>query len=642
MCGIVGSLNWQKPDEEALILRMTGAIAHRGPDAEKVKTIGPMVFGHRRLSIIDVSPLSNQPMSDISGRYWIVYNGELYNFKKLKTELEGLGHPFKTHSDTEVILEAYKRFGQDCVDHFVGMFAFAIWDREEQSLFMARDRMGEKPLYYAFNKTLNNNQNDSNIVFASELKALRLHPTVSSKINPKAISQILSLNYVLTDTCILEGVEKLPPAHTLFIKKGKAPVIKCYWQLNDHFHNKVKWSSKEEAIEKLQSLMQESVAGQMIADVPLGAFLSGGIDSSTIVANMKALKDSKSIQTFSIGFHEKSYNEIAESKQVADFLKVDHHTQFIDANMAKILPKIIQATDEPFADSSIIPTYFLAQFSREKVKVCLSGDGGDELFVGYETYAADKLYQYVKHIPKGILKYLSSNVDKYIPMSHNKISFDYKLKQFLKGCLFDFKKAHYSWRTIFSDAEKNTLLDPDILESVTQQDPYASFEKFYQDVEGCHPLDQASYVDMKTWMVDDILVKVDRLSMAHSLEVRAPFLNHHLVEFAASLPIDWKMKGFEKKHILKMSQKKNLPSEILYRPKKGFNAPISPWFAKELQTLGKEATLDNPALHAWCRKDSMEQLWKEQLSGQKDNGLKLFGLMCLGLWLNSTTSENER
>jgi len=657
MCGIVGSLNWNKPDHGKLIQRMASALAHRGPDAEKIVSLGPMVLGHRRLSIIDLSPLSNQPMSDHSGRYWISYNGELYNFKSLKKELCALGHQFKTESDTEVILEAWKHFGLDCLQRFEGMFAFALWDKEEQSLLLARDRMGEKPLYYTIQEAHTsgawepNRHRDwrrsldhhpsYNIVFASEMTALCLHPSLSFKINPKALSQFLSLNYILTDTCILEGVEKLPPAHFLWLKKDRKPEIKCYWDLSRHFKEKQAlrngqkpWRSKLEASEELHHLLVKIVGEQMISDVPLGAFLSGGIDSSSIVSAMTK-KEPKHIQTFSIGFHEPSYSELTESKIVANHLQVAHLTQFIEADMVKMLPKIIQKTDEPFADSSIIPTYFLAEFSRQNVKVCLSGDGGDELFSGYETYTANKLYQYLQFLPKSMLKLASTAVSNYWPVSHNKISFDYKLKQFLKGCQMDFQRAHYFWRVIFSNQEKADLLRDDVKFEVLQHDPYQEFEKYFEEVLDCHPLDQAAYVDIKTWLVDDVLVKVDRLSMAHSLEVRAPFLNHKLVEFAAKLPSNWKMKFFQKKHILKLSQQNTLPHHILHRSKKGFNAPISPWFSGKLQTLTKECILDNTHLKQWFKRDVLEQLLQAHHHRAKDHGLKLFGLMCLGLWLEN-------
>lgn len=637
MCGIAGSLNWNQPDPPQLIEAMTRQLSHRGPDAERIVPLGPLVLGHRRLSIIDISSNADQPMRDHSQRYWITYNGELYNYKVLKKELLSAGHQFQTHSDTEVILEAWKRWGPRCLEFFIGMFAFALWDSKEQSLFLARDRLGEKPLYYSLQKTYP----DMGIIFASEIKALQPHPAISQKISNKAISQFISLNYILSDACVLEGVEKLAPAHYLFLKKGQSPILKRYWDLAQHYQNKPNWRSKEEAIEQLQGLIQESVQQQLISDVPLGAFLSGGIDSSTIVAEMAQQHPASNIKTFSIGFKEKSYNELAESSNVASYLGVSHHTQVIDAgdnDIAKIIPSIFQKADEPFADSSMIPTYFLAQFSRQTVKVCLSGDGGDELFAGYETYAADKLYQIARYLPKRVSSLLSQTAEKLIASSHDKVSMDYKLKQFLKGCTFDFSKAHYSWRTIFSDQEKERILNQNSKADILQHDPFQQFLQFFNELPNAHYLDQASYVDIKTWLVDDILVKVDRLSMAHSLEARAPFLDHRLVEFAAGLPVDWKMKFFQKKRLLKLSQKARLPKIILYRSKKGFNAPIAHWLAKPLQTLGREVTLDNQRLLSqWLDISSIEQLWQEHSIGLKDHSLKLFGLMSLSLWL-----ENQR
>lgn len=634
MCGIAGSLNWQTPDTSILIQAMCKRLAHRGPDAENVVSLGPIVLGHRRLSIIDVCPLSNQPMSDNTGRYWIVYNGELYNYKSLKSELLGLGHHFKNESDTEVIIESYKRYGIDCLQKFQGMFAFALWDKDEQTLFMVRDRLGEKPLYYSCLQSLQNN--NTNIIFASELKALLIHPAISYRINPKALSQFLSLNYILTDSCIIEGVEKLPPAHYLLLQKGKTPIIKSYWDLSEHFNNKKTWTSKRHASETLEKLIEKSVQSQMVSDVPLGAFLSGGIDSSTVVASMTKALNPQDIKTFSIGFHESTYSELAESSDVAQYLGVDHHTQYVDADKLILLPQIIQMTDEPFADNSIIPTYFLSEFSRQSVKVCLSGDGGDELFLGYETYVADKLQQAMRYAPQSLMKLLSFACEKYWPVSHHKISFDYKIKQFLKGCLYDFHQAHYFWRLIFTDQEKSKLLKEDVKDSIMQHNPVFSFLKHFEEVSDCHPLDQASYVDIKTWMVDDILVKVDRMSMAHSLEVRAPFLNHHLVEFAASIPVAWKLNLFQKKHLLKLSQAKNLPHKILNRSKKGFNAPMSPWFSGKLRDLARDRILSNPQLCDFIQPQALEKLWQDHCHGIKDNGYKLFGLMCLGLWLENT------
>lgn len=645
MCGIAGSLVWHEFNSEQskdLVSRMTQKLRHRGPDAGQIIALGPIVLGHRRLSIIDMHPGSNQPMCDITSRYWIVYNGEIYNYRELRRTLEQKGHQFITQSDTEVILEAWKCWGVSCLNRFVGMFAFALWDSVAETLFLARDRMGEKPLYYSVFHEYPN----VNLVFASELSALRLHPAISSKHNPNAINQFLSLNYILTNTCILEGVEKLAPSHYLLLEKGKAPIIKQYWDLSTVFLQKEnKTPQNFETIHQsqnieLQNILQDSVLHQTISDVPLGAFLSGGIDSSSIVAAMTKHQTPELTKTFSIGFHEKSYNELSDSAFVADHLGVSHHTKIVDVDMAHTLPQIVKAFDEPFADSSMIPTYFLAQFSRETVTVCLSGDGGDELFAGYETYAANKYRSIINLLPTKTIRALGWLIDNVMPVSHRKISLDYKLKKFFQGCLFDYQRAHYFWRTVFTESEKTRLLKPECHDIVMKQDPFLEFKRHFESVKDCHPLDQASYVDMKTWLPDDILVKVDRATMAHSLESRAPFLDHRLVEFAAALPVNLKMKGFNKKYILKQSQKSELPHSVLNKRKQGFNAPISPWLTGKLQSLAKDVTLGGGlngglGLQEWCQKSAIEELWQQHLSGKMDHGLKLFGLTCLGLWLHS-------
>lgn len=621
MCGIAGELNWSKKPNPAYLEPVIEAMIHRGPDAGALESLDYVVLGHRRLSVIDTRSVSNQPLWDVDRQACIVFNGEIYNFKQVRRELELQGSRFTTRSDTEVILQAYLRWGVDCLDKLVGMFAFGIWDVRNQRLFLARDRLGEKPLYY-FEKP-------SGLIFASELKAIKRHPECPQEINADAVNQFLSLNYILTESCILKGVKKLPSAHYLLISKGDSGVLCEYWSLKKAFLNKPEWTSYQAAQNHLNSLLDASLDGQVIADVPLGAFLSGGIDSSTIVAHMKPICGVQQTKTYSIGFEESSYSELSESRSASSFLSVEHNTKVIHPNISEQILKIVEAFDEPFADTSMIPTYFLCEFTRQKVTVALSGDGGDELFLGYETYIADQLHQMISKWPSVALSGLSRIVEKFMPVSFNKVSFDYKVRQFLKGSQLPFEDAHYSWRTIFSEQEKNELL---VDANVTSKNPSKSFHHFFEDVTTCHFLDQASYVDMKTWLVDDILVKVDRAAMAHSLETRAPFLDHRLVEFAAGLPVDWKLKGVTKKAILKASQADYLPSKILYRKKKGFNAPVSFWLCGDMNELGKQATYETPLLQ-WIRKSALNKLWQEHESQQRDNGLKLFGLTCLGLWL---------
>ncbi len=621
MCGIAGALDWVSAPGVDDVRSMTDAMVHRGPDTGAIEADGPLVLGHRRLSIIDRRAIANQPMWNQDKSLCIVFNGEIYNFGELRAELEKESVAFQTNSDTEVILHAYARYGVDCLQRMVGMYAFALWDRAKQRLFIARDRMGEKPLYY--------HVTSEGIIFASELKALKLHPRCPTDVNPHAISQFLSLNYILTNSCILNGVEKLPPAHFMLVERGKAPRVQEYWSLKNAFLNKPDWSDPRLAQRRLNELLRQSVRGQSIADVPLGAFLSGGIDSSAIVATMAQLSSAELTKAFSIGFKEESYSELPESQRVAQFLNVDYKTRVVDPDMATHFPQIVSCFDEPFADTSMIPTYFLCQFTREHVTVSLSGDGGDELFLGYETYVADKLHRVLSRCPNAGLRSVYRLVNRLWPVSFDKVSFDYKLRQFLRGGSLDFPRSHYSWRTIFSDDEKEAVLRNGLSRD---SDAAQDFEKYCQDVPGCNYLDQASYIDMKTWLVDDILIKVDQASMAHSLESRNPYLDHRVVEFAAGLPVEWKLSGFRTKAILKDSQERHLPRETLRRKKRGFNAPVSNWFSGELMSIGKQATYDT-GIRDWISTAALDKLWRAHTNRHEDNGLKLFGLACLGLWL---------
>lgn len=629
MCGIAGLYdpNHRFRDTKVILQKMCDLLEHRGPDAQGLQQDQAVSFGHRRLSIIDVQEASNQPMYDTSKRYLLTYNGEIYNFKEIRSQLEQQGVRFKTASDTEVILEAWAKWGVECLQKFVGMFAFALFDKKTQDLFLVRDRLGEKPLFYAY---FDENSPQSGLGFSSGLASLMACPAFEKQLNPAALQHFLSLNYTLTSQCFFKGVKKLPAAHYLHIKAGKEPQLKCYWDLAASYHSKDETITEEEASEELNALLSQSLGGQLISDVPLGAFLSGGIDSSTLVSGMaRYLKTPSQTQTFSIGFQEKSYSEIEESKQVADYLKVDHHVKTVTPNLAQNLVDIVAKTDEPFADTSVIPTYYLAKFARQSVTVALSGDGGDELFLGYETYGADKLYQTFSALPRFLFKGGHTLAQKVLPTRFDKVSFDYKVKQFLYGSSHDYRRAHYSWREIFKPKDLNALLKNPIDPT---QSAFMDFNSYFEDVKDCHPLDQASYVDIKTWLVDDILVKVDRASMAHSLETRAPFLDHRLVEFAARLPVSLKLKGQEKKYILKKSQEKYLPHETLYRQKKGFNAPISLWLNKETKALAKDAMYGEKMQHL-TNSSVLDKLWQEHETQQVDHGLKLFGLTCLGLWL---------
>lgn len=634
MCGITGSVCWETPDTTELIGLMNESMRHRGPDASGVIRKGPAVLAHRRLAIIDLSEEANQPMCDSTQQFWIVFNGEIYNYQVLRRELKSRGARFRTGSDTEVILQGYIHLGVDCVKRLNGMFAFAVWDQPNRRLFLARDRVGKKPLYF---KRIGRD----GIVFASELKALRWHPAVSDQINPRAISQFLSLNYVLTDECFLAGVEKLPAGHYLVVEQGKRYDPRSFWDLAGSFRQKARFRSEEEAGEALNGLLQDSVDLRLVSDVPLGAFLSGGIDSSAVTAAMNRLRPPAENKTFSIGFNEETYNELPQARYVADYLGVDHREKLVNVDMAGILPEMVYFADEPFADTSFIPMYYLAKFARQQVKVCLSGDGGDEILGGYETYVADKLHSYIRRMPRFLVRGFERAVDTLLPVNFAKVSLDYRLRHFLAGYDFEAPRAHYSWRVIFDDEEKKSLVRPEHYKDVIEYDPYVSFKKHFDAVSDCHLLDQAMYVDIKTWLADDILHKVDRATMAHSLEARAPFLDHRLVEFAASLPVSLKVKRLNKKYLLKKNQRRYLPAKVTNAPKRGFNAPVSHWLNGELKELARTATLC-PQMLEWFDPNVIEALWRDHETKRRDNGLRLFGLTCLGLWLSDTLTGDRR
>lgn len=625
MCGICGRLDWQDGPDLDLLGRMVARISHRGPDSEGVWIAGPVGLGHRRLSIIDTSAAGTQPLADVTGRYRIVFNGEIYNFEALRDELRAGGALFSTRTDTEVILEAWKRWGVESLTRFNGMFAFAIWDEVEEELLLARDRLGKKPLYYV-------HLPGGGIAFASELKSLLEDPELGRRLNPAALSQYFSLSYTLTSDAIFTGVSKLPPASYLQVGRRGASTPVTYWDLAQCFRQKRRFRDEGEAAEALLELLDDAVRLRMISDVPLGAFLSGGIDSSSVVASMCLDRDPGSVLTFSAGFREKSFNELGEARQVAAHLGVDHRDQVVLPDTGMLFPEIAYHADEPFADTSIIPTYLLARFARQYVTVALSGDGGDEIFAGYETYAADRIHHFLGWLPASLTGGMFRLADRFLPVSFDKVSFDYRIRRFLEGLSYPPARAHYHWRTIFTEAEKRSLFSGELGDEVRRIDPFDNFQRFDDEVAGCHYLDRAMYVDIKTWLVDDILVKVDRATMAHGLEARSPFLDYRLVEFAAALPVELKMKGFLKKYLLKRSQVERLPGEILYRKKQGFSAPINHWLNGPLGEEYREMTLSGRL--PFIDRSRLERLWQDHLERRMDNGFKLLAIINLTLWID--------
>jgi asparagine synthase (glutamine-hydrolysing) len=627
MCGIAGSIIITQPnvDLKRSLDAVIGKLNHRGPDHQKTLNLGVVQLAHARLSIIDTDQHANQPMLSEDQNYCLVFNGEIYNYIELRDELKSLGVIFTTSSDTEVLLKAWQQWQETCLEKLVGMFAFAIWDKAHKTLFLARDRMGEKPLYYHCQHGL---------IFASELNALLKHPLVENKINYQAVNHFLSLNYILTNECMIKDVHKLPPAHYLVYKAGESPRQVCYWDLANQFNKRKIGTSFNDSQQQYLSLYDKAVSRQLRSDVELGAYLSGGLDSSSIVASMLQSVDTDNIHTFSIDFKQQSFSELEFSKAVANHLQVQHRTQQVDIDNYQQILTAMSAFGEPFADTSLIPCYYLAKFSKQYITVALSGDGGDELFAGYETYAADRYRRLLTFLPTPIKRAALGIVNRHMHSSFDKVSLDYKLKQFLRGLNYDYQRAHYSWREIFSENEKQKLCKPDLLNQFGD-DPYESYKKHFAPVNDCHWLDQSCYVDIKTWLVDDILVKVDRSSMAHSLEVRSPFLDHNIVEFSARLPHHWKLKSREKKHFLKVSQEKRLPRDIIYRKKSGFNAPIAHWLVNPSMRSHFEKLLFSDGICELFHEDYLRKIWIDHQGKTKDNSLKIFGLLSLSNWLTS-------
>ncbi|MDD5108758.1 MAG: asparagine synthase (glutamine-hydrolyzing) [Candidatus Omnitrophica bacterium] len=569
MCGIAGKINWNSAVGTEVVTKMCDMMRHRGPDDHGIVSLGNITLGHRRLSIIDLSENARQPMVSSDSRYFIVYNGEVYNFKELKKELEELGVSFRSLSDTEVVLYAYIHWGIKCLDKFNGMFAFAVWDNYRKELFMARDRFGKKPLYYYKDR--------NRLIFASELSALICDSDIPREISYEALNSYLALGYILSPLTMYKNIFKLEAATYMSISdSGKTLKKTRYWNYADQFRVKTNLS-EDDIASRVLSLLENAIKKRMVSDVPIGAFLSGGIDSSSVTSLMKKYHKGQ-LHTFSMGFDQPSYSEIKDAARAARWIGTIHHEKICKAGESiNQINDAIGVYDEPFSDTSLIPTFELSRLTSSYVKVALSGDGADEIFAGYVTYMADRYYGYAKILPV-FLKRLLSRMPELLPsFRHRKMSFGYRQKQFFYGSLHPAQQAHYLWRIIFNPEERIRILGQGHRELVYDTDPYLTFKKYYAQAQDLHWLDRYLYVDAMTWLTDDILVKVDRASMRNSLEVRSPYLDVDLVSFAASIPADLKLRGFNTKYILKKALRNTLPDFILKKKKSGFSAPVGSW-----------------------------------------------------------------
>ena len=619
MCGITGKLNFNKNNfvSEGLIKEMTKTLSHRGPDDSGIFVEKNIGLGHNRLSIIDLSPAGHQPMSDKEEKIWIVFNGEIYNYLVLKKELEKQGIIFKSKTDTEVIIYLYKKYGIDCLKYLRGMFAFAIWDKEKKQLFLARDRVGKKPLKYYC---------DSNcFIFASELKAILKNPEVKKEMDCDAIDEYLTYQYVPHPKTGFKNIWKLEPAHYLIIKKDGQIIKQRYWDLD--YSQKLDLS-EEEWKEKILEKLKESVRIRLVSDVPLGAHLSGGIDSSLIVALMSQEQNSP-IKTFSIGFKEKDYNELSYVKLVVDRYKTEHHEFIVEPNAIEILPKLVYHYEEPYADSSALPTWYLSEITKKYVTVALNGDGGDENFAGYTRYNAMQLLQLLKALPlKNQLKKIN-----LLFYQFTKIKLFQKGYRFLNSYNKDPLDFYLKIIDYFDQEEKNFVYADEFKQRVKNSRWHSFLEEKYKETKNFDWLNRILYTDINSYLPDDLLVKVDIASMAHGLETRSPFLDYELLELTAKMPINLKIRGHNKKYLLKKIAEKYLPKECIYRPKQGFGVPLEHWFRGELENYLREKLLAKKFLNYGFKKQGVEKLINDHTSHKQNYANHLWALLMLQEWL---------
>lgn len=625
MCGIAGWLSPAGAVDPSILTAMNQKIAHRGPDADAVwlnetRTVG---FTHRRLAIIDLQSTSNQPLHDATGHFSLVFNGEIYNYQTLRAELQQLGAVFRTDGDSEVILEAYKTWGFDCLQRLRGMFAFALWDARQRLLFMARDRFGKKPFFY---RQLPDSAGGG-IIFASEPRALAAYSDASQPLNEAALGKYLTLGYSIGEDTLWQDVKRLPAAHAMvFPLQGVARQFE-YWDLAAIYQHK-STTPASEAAAQLRHEVDKATQLRLQSDVPFGLFLSGGLDSNTVLASMAAALGGENVRTFSIAFDDKKYDESGIAAASAQHFKTQHTTINVNPDTIDIEKIIAKAGEEPLADVSFIPTYVLAKETAKRVKMVLTGDGGDELFAGYPTYIANALHRSISRLlPNAGWAALANAV----PTATERRSTAYKVKQLLHGFSLSACQAHVSWRIPHNDGGLN-LLNPEITRHANAEAIYAAFEPHFERVKSLHPLDQALYVDAKTWLVDSVLVKVDRATMAHGLEARSPLLDQYVAEFAARLPVDQKLRlttrGYKTKWLLRQSQQQIVPDFIHQQPKKGFSTPLAQWFGGQMLDFVQD-TANSNALTAMINKKAVTAMVSAHAAGQADYSLPLFNVLVL-------------
>lgn len=630
MCGITGIFDTKgkRPIDRDLLTRMNDSQYHRGPDQDGLHIEEGVGLGHRRLSIIDLSS-GRQPLYNEDNTVVVVYNGEIYNFPELMEELQAAGHTFRTRCDTEVIVHAWEQWGEACVQRFRGMFAFAIWDKNTKTFFLARDRLGIKPLYYSM-------LSDGQLVFGSELKSLMVHPQLGQNIDPLAVEDYFTFGYVPEPKTIFENTFKLSPGHTLTIKHGEQiPAQKEYWDVP---FNLLPEMDEQEVSEELVRHLREAVDIRLVSEVPLGAFLSGGVDSSAVVAMMAGLNDS-AVNTCSISFGDPKFNEASYAQQVAEQYQTNHRVEQVDPDDFDLVSKLGQLYDEPYADSSAMPTYRLCELARKNVTVALSGDGGDENFAGYRRYRWHAHEDRIRSmLPAGFRKPVFGMLGNVYPKA-DWAPRVFRAKTTFEAMARDTCQGYMHGVSLFGDKQRKLLFDKSFTNKLQGYNAVEVFRHHAQRAPTDHPMSLVQYLDFKTYLVGDILTKVDRASMAHSLEVRVPLLDHKFVEWISGLPPQMKLKRSEGKYIFKKALEPHLSEDILYRKKMGFGVPLASWFRGPLKQKVNDAVLgEKLASTGIFNPKYLHHLVDQHQSGARDYSAPIWSLLMFESFLHRLQS----
>ena len=609
MCGISG-FNWADPQ---LIEAMKEALVHRGPDADGTYVAAGISLGHRRLSIVDLSESGRQPLSNEDGTIWITFNGEIYNHARLRTRLEGLGHIFRGRSDTEAIVHAYEEYGLDCVKHLVGMFAFAIWDSRQRRLVLARDRLGIKPLYYVLS--------GGRIRFASEIKALLADPSVPREVNTQGLFDLMGYEFTPAPDTLFRGIRKLLPGCLLVLEADGSSRTQRYWSLQ---------RQPVEATETvLCEILERSCAEHMMSDVPVGAFLSGGIDSSTVVSFLSDAVPT-GLQTFALGYREASFSEFDHARRVATHFGTHHRELLIKPVDAAAIQRSVWHLDEPTTDPSNLPFMLICEEARRYVKVCLSGDGSDELLMGYDRFRASKAAAWLSRVPLPLRTRLYRTLIAKLGDDNLKKGPRNILKRFLQGAVLPSDGEHLRWQHFMDPHTAATIFRPGVLQSVNR-DPFGPVKRWSGEAPAERAL-REQYIELNTVLPDSVLMKVDKMSMAHSLEVRPPFLDHRVVEYCYSLPESAKLRGFETKSLLKSAMQRRLPAGIARRPKQGFSIPMKNWIRGELLELTRDEVFSSKLIDDHFRHSELERMWGEHQARVHNHSHLFWTLLNISLW----------